>query len=146
VPPRYRPAHYAPGTDEITVTEDGTALVVAVGYSTTADVILRNANDPRQRLALVRRGTSPQNLLADSPATPGWAGGVQNIAVTLKAGPATGTAPADLVQAAYELAYLFYDDPTRVGKSSSSRAGASITVERDLSKIAQMAIASRAVA
>ena len=144
VPRPYIPGWYDGGSDDVVVTENGTALTVAVGYTTSADVLISYANDAKRRMRLRRRGTNPANLLADAPTTPGWATGYQNIAVTLNA--VADGAPADLVQAAYALAALFHDDPSRLGKTSSSKAGSAASFEGDLPLLYRRAIESRAVA
>lgn len=122
LPAEDRPVIHS-GGDLLTVTEDGAAVTVAVGYSTSAGAILKGANADR-RGCLVRRDQA-------------WASGVQNIAVVYKLGWSTTTLPARVKELLLELALLFFREPQWIGKASVSKAGGAVTIMRELSPGAQ---------
>jgi hypothetical protein len=117
-------------TDPFTLTENGIALVVAQGYSTTADAILVNAGleEPGK---LVRQTSQTRFVRPGSP----WAPGVQNITTTFSAGPTT--TPEDIKLVAKELSWLFYQDGSFVGVVSYSKGGAASTISLKLSDVAR---------
>lgn len=115
----------------VAVTENGTALTVASGYSTTADVIVKGVGlDVRP--SLIRRvaarpllvGTAFETMLGY------WAPGVQNIVVTYTAGAAT--IPSDVQIATCDLAALFIKSPSMIGKTSAAKGGHSVSVDKEL--------------
>jgi hypothetical protein len=111
------------GATLLTVTEDGTALTLAEGYSTTAGVLVVNANlDAPCRL--VRNGTA-------------WSDGAQNIAVAYQAGFASASVPAWIKQTVYEVALHLFKSPAWIGQAAQSAAGAAVTFQKDLSPFAQ---------
>lgn len=118
LPSELRPVIHT-GGDLVTVTEDGAAVTVAIGYSTSAGAILKHANLDR-RACLVRRDQS-------------WASGIQNIAVTCKAGWSTATLPSHVFELILELALLFFREPQWLGSSSKAKAGSAVTIMRALS-------------
>ncbi len=121
-PAKYRPVDHA-GTP-VTVTEDGTALTVATGYDASADVILVGV-DRNERMELVKPNAN-------------WSRGYQNVAVTLTAGYASGSIPAEVKQVVIEVSRLFFNMPQMAGKQSkSSRAGAR-SFEKELSPQSQL--------
>lgn len=110
LPSGHRPVAHS-GSDLVTVTEDGVSLTVAVGYSTSADVIVTNA-DIDLPCSLVRNGTA-------------WSDSVpQNIKVVYKAGFAT--IGAEIEQLANELAYREFKQPGYLARASASRAEHSV--------------------
>lgn len=104
-----------------TVTENGTALVVAEGYSTSADVIFESNRGLLKR----RPGNTTQLIAQDSPTVPalGWSQGHQNVVVTYKAGWLLEDMPHHIRHLCAEIAWRMYDDPRRSGQESVSRAG-----------------------
>lgn len=120
------PATYRPVTAVTAVTEDGTALTVASGYSTSADVIVKNLSMWDRQCELIRR-TSADLQLADALQTYArWRGGVQNIGITFTHGYGTSW-PDRILQAVYHMAWIFHQDPGKIGKQSTGRGGHSAT-------------------
>jgi hypothetical protein len=111
--------------DAITVTESGTALTVAQGYSTSAGVIVEDAA-VENRCSLIR---------VSGGARMSWLAGVQNIVVTYSAGFAT--LPEGCKQAAKELSWLCYTQGRKSGVESVSQAGSSRSLISQLSWPAQ---------
>jgi len=115
------------GSDLVTVSENGTAVTVATGYSTTAGVVLKNANLDRPCI-LVRNYTA-------------WQDGYQNIAVTYKCGwtidvPGdTAPAPNKVVQLVNAMAWKIFTEPAWIGKINVAQAGSSVTFIDDLPSI-----------
>lgn len=129
--PGHRPVVHS-GATLVTVTEDGTALTVATGYSTSAGVILVNANVDAP--CILRRNDCD------------WSGGIQNIAVTYTAGPAsTGEAAIVGTQLMLEIAWLMFSSALWVGKTSVSKAGESVSWEKQLSPLSLEMIRSLTV-
>lgn len=121
VPAKYRPVTH--GTTPVTVTEDGSALVVGTGYDTSDDVTLVGADDADARLELVKR-SSP------------WSLGYQNVVVTLTSGYADADeAPNDLRQLATEITVALFRTPGWLGKATKSTRGGTMTYEKDLSPL-----------
>lgn len=114
----HRPVIHS-GGDLVTVTEDGSALTVAVGYSATANVILSGVNEDKQ-CALRRNYSVWSNAAYD------------NITVTYKAGWTTSTVPNDVKQLIAEVAWLIFRSPGWLGKASTSKAGTAVSFEKDL--------------
>jgi hypothetical protein len=127
-----RPAwHTGTGSDLMTVVESGVTLTPAIGYSTTAGVILSGVNS-FERVRLSRVG--------------GWVwsrGLTDNIAVTLKCGfdssttAGTNPLPFDVKRLVTEVAWLVYNSSSWVGKSSISKAGTSVSIADELSPAGQ---------
>jgi len=122
--PNHRPVIHTGGT-LVVVTEDGVALTAAVGYSTTADFYVVNANEPR-RCELRREGV--------------WSAGTQNIKVVYTAGYTT--VPADIEQLANEVAWLFFKTPKWLGKSARAKAGESVSWKDELTPQSQSVVAA----
>jgi len=121
VPAKYRPVTHA--TTPVTVTEDGSALVVGTGYDTSDDVTLIGADDGNARLELVKR-SSP------------WSNGYQNVAVGLTAGYADADeTPDDLKQLVTEVAVMMFRSPGWLGKATKSTRGGTLTFEKDLTPL-----------
>ena len=129
--PRYYPGviHLPANSVNVVVKENGTTLTVATGYSTTAGVLLRGANE-RAETRLIRYGGP-------------WVAEYQNIEVTFKSGYAvediSGSSPAakqlppaDLQHLIRELAWLTYMSPNWIGKGSETKSGQSMTWEKSL--------------
>lgn len=97
------------------VKENGVALVTAVGYSDTADVILKNPGDPMGSWLVRRPGGTAVPFGSRIPGL--WSPGVQNIEVTYPAGYAT--IPADIrLVVKFASAFLFAQpDRNRIGVS-----------------------------
>jgi hypothetical protein len=143
LPVKHRRVLYDPGTYEVVVTENGEALTVTTGYTTTADVQLVNANAERT-LELVRRATSNDSLLSSQGTVPaGWARGYQNIAVTYQSGWLEADIPDDVKHVVLEVALLLYSSPKRTAKASGSTKGRSVTISDALSTYAQRVIELR---
>jgi hypothetical protein len=111
--------------DAITVTESGTALTVAQGYSTSAQVIVEDAGI-ESRCSLIR---------ASGGARLGWLAGVQNIVVTYQAGFAS--IPERIKFVAKELSWLFYQEGRKVGIDNVAQAGNSRALVHKLSEMSQ---------
>lgn len=97
------------------VKENGVALVVAVGYSDTADVILKNPGEPMGSWLTRRPGAT---AVPSGSRVPGlWCPGVQNIEATYSAGYAT--IPPDIrLVVKYAASFLFAQpDRNRIGVS-----------------------------
>ena len=77
-----------------TVTENGTALVVAAGYSATADVTFNPDTGWFTRQATTM--TTPGGAVTPVSLVGGWAPGWNNLALGYTAGYLLGAAPADL--------------------------------------------------
>jgi hypothetical protein len=118
LPVKYRPIVHT-GSDLVTMTEDGSALNVGVGYDASANVILVGQN-VNQRCELVKPLSH-------------WSLGYQNVVVTVpKAGYAAGSIPSDIEQLATEIALLIFRSPSWIGKASKSTRGGSLTYAKDL--------------
>lgn len=118
-----------------TILENGTALSVATGYSTTADTILI----PTEGI-LVRQGGG---VAPNAYRSGRWNAGLQNVIVTYNAGydyPRVGTPPAylgtdlpfDIEQAATELTVLMFNEGKRIGEGGRNFAGWSVNYVREL--------------
>lgn len=126
LPADVRPMWHS-GSDLMTVTEDGTSLTVATGYSTTAGVTISGANQFK-RVCLYRTG--------------GWSKSLrQNIAVACKVGWHLDTGvlivPTDVKRLVIETAWLIFNSFAWVGKQNVSKSGAAVSLENDLSPAAQ---------
>lgn len=123
LPPEVRPV-WNSGSDLIAVTQDGITLSTAASYSAGTGVIVRFAETDKR-------------VLLDRPF--GWSTwGPSNVAVTCKVGyDMLGSAilgvPPSVWQLIREVAYYIFLTPSLMGKASTSKAGASISIERDLS-------------
>ena len=135
LPSDVRPAHHA-GADLIAVVESGSALTggSAFGYSATADVTIRGAN-----------GISAVALFR-----PQWgefgAYGRNNVAVTCKVGfdivGATNLAvPQDVRTLLMEVAWNLFTMPATMGRTSTSKAGASASFDGELSPLGKATLA-----
>ncbi len=126
LPPEVRPA-WNSGSDLMVVTEDGLTLTTSTAYSSSAGVIVRYAQTEK-RGYLVRPF--------------GWSvSGSANIAVTCKVGfdalgSSTLAVPGYVWQLIREVAYLTFLSPALTGKTSVSKAGASVSIEHELSPMA----------
>src|SRR5262245_32622822 len=118
---------YRPVVSVTSVKENGVALTLATGYTTTADVV-RVLSEGK----LIRR---PTQTVADPAgfAATGWSAGVQNIEVAWK--PGYAVVPYDVEQACVELTWLMYRESRRQGKQSLSRGGMSLNFVRDLAPV-----------
>jgi len=124
----------------LTVTENGVALAVASGYSTTADVIVIP-----DKGRLIRRPTfQTSGPVPTRTLDLGWAPGIQNISVACRGGydataaPSSANAiPSDLIQVARELVHTFFRESRRGGRTNVNRAGQSTNFDRDLSPVAK---------
>ena len=123
---------YAPVVSVTTVTENGTVLTVAEGYSTTADAILDRSSGRLIR----QQGTAVQVVSPLGIAPTGWCAGVQNITIAYLPGYGT-LAPTDIEEVCCELAWLYYRESRRQGKVAVSRTGGSTSLVHQLSKHAQ---------
>ncbi len=124
---RYDEVLYLPFRPVVSVTsvkENGLALTLASGYTTTADVV-KVLDDGK----LVRR---PTQAAVDTTSV-GWAAGVQNLEVAYK--PGYAVVPTDVEQACVELTWLMYRESRRQGRESMSRGGMSINFVRDLAPV-----------
>lgn len=106
------------------ITEDGAALTLATGYSTSANVIVAGNASERTWVRLRRRDQS-------------WSQGVQNVSVTYTFGfdgadSGTPTVPAWIQQLANEVALLMFLSPNWIGKASMAADGVSMTWEKNL--------------
>jgi hypothetical protein len=129
LPSEIRPVWHT-GSDLMTVVESGTALTpLAIGYSSTASVVLRGVNS-FDRVCLYRVGGWIWNRF-----TP------QNIAVACKVGWHADTGalivPADVKRLVVEVAWLQFNSFNWVGRQNVSKAGTAITIENDLSPFAR---------
>lgn len=124
LPSRYR---YVLSSTMPTVTEDGSALTVAQGYSTTADVIAIGLDERHAQVRFKRYGS--------------WSSGIQNIVVTFLSGYAAGSAPDDIIALANEVAWLYFKAPQWIGRSTMTKAGHNVTFEKQLTPMAQATLA-----
>ena len=115
------------GSDLVAVTENGTSLTVAIGYSTTAGVTLRGVNS-MSRVRLSRVG--------------GWFWNysiANNVSVACKCGfdttttASTNPVPTDVKRLVVEVAWLSLNGSARTGKQSVSKAGTSVSIVDDIS-------------
>ncbi len=144
IPLRYSPV----GFGTLAIEEDGTVLTVGQGFDLTVDVIAQDADMDDRRCKLLRRPQQPLHALADvATHFAHWATGRQNIKVTIASGwdatKATGVAnapPDELMQVAYEVAWLMYSEPKRMGKTAQSRGQANTSFSSELSKFSQETI------
>jgi hypothetical protein len=129
MPSSCRPSWHT-GSDVYTVTENGSTLSVVNGYSSTASVVLSGANS-LDRARLFRPGG-----WAYSPSLP------NNISVACKCGfdssmtASTNPLPADVKRLVMEVAWAMLNGAQRTGKSSTSKAGTSVSINDDLSPAA----------
>jgi len=119
--PRRFPLYYAPPGDPITVTENGIALVVAQGYTTSADVIVKGVG-LEFKGSLIRRNQS-------------WAAGRQNIVAIYNAG--FTAVPGRINFVARELSWLCYQQGRKIGVDQVSESGSSRHLITQLSKASQ---------
>jgi len=117
VPFKYRPVVHS-GETLVTVEEDGSALTVGVGYDTSADVIVVNANEAEQ-CELVK------------PSSP-WSRGYQNVKAVITAGYAAASIPEDVKQLAMEVSLLMFRSPAWIGKASQTAQAGTVTFQKDL--------------
>lgn len=129
---------HRPASSITSVTENGVALTVASGYSTTAAVIVKNLNKERGAI-LIRQPSAPSGLALPGAAL-GWAPGFQNITVVKVAGYASNAIPDAIEQTCNELAWLMFRANKAVGVASSSKAGHSTQWEKRLSPTARRAL------
>lgn len=122
LPPEYNPIQAV-----VEIRENGSLLTFAQGYSTSADVIVKNLLDPHQPTELIRRTRSTTAPLG---ATTSWAAGIQNVQVDCLAGWDDGQYPGVLVQAAIELAADYFKEARRAGLVSGTAAGGRAQVNR----------------
>ena len=112
------------GSDLVTVTEDGVALTIAAGYSTSAGVILRGVNKDSP-VALIRNGSS-------------WSRDYQNILVGYKCGWSLDVpgdsqpVPDEVIQLANCLSWMIFQEPAWLGKLNVSAEGAAVTLSSEL--------------
>ena len=125
--------HVAP-SDLVVVEENGVALVVADGYSTTADVLLTGAND----LDIDRRPTLIRGNCAGQRA---WATGVRNVKLTWKCGWTSGNVPAHVKQLIMEIAKQFATVGGVLGISSISKAEETVAIDKFLTPLSQQTLA-----
>jgi len=130
------PSGHRPVTAIGSVTENGIVLVAAEGYTATADVIIDGLNAGACRL--IRRGAT-QGLDQSYYRVGAWAPGVQNIAVSYTAGPAT--VPSDIQIVACEAAWLAFRAGHHVGLSSKAAGGRAATFTGQLSEWAKQVLA-----
>lgn len=141
LPRAHTPVIHA-GADQVVVKENGQARTVALGYSTTAEVIVVGANE--QRRCKLLRSPNSYPALADAgfeAAVGYWSPGVQNVEVTYKAGWVEAEIPDDVKATVAEIATKFYMEPVKVSKSSSSRGNSAVAFTQELSGQAQETIA-----
>jgi hypothetical protein len=119
---------FRPVASVTSVKENGIALTLAAGYTTTADVV-KVLDDGK----LVRRATQTAVEPVGYGPSAGWAPGVQNIEVAYK--PGYAVVPTDVEQACVELTWLMYRESRRQGRESMSRSGMSINFVRDLAPV-----------
>lgn len=122
----FLPSRYRYVTNIDSVTENGTALTVAEGYDTSADVIATGLDLRHGQARLQRRGS--------------WSAGIQNIVVQFDYGYATASVPKDIVQLANEVAWLMFKSPHWIGRSTVSKAGHSATLEQSLTPLSMMTL------
>ena len=131
LPADIRPVWHS-GGDLMVVIEDGRTLTLAIGYSATADVVIRNANTSN-RVCLHKAG--------------GWStSGPQNVSVACKVGWHFDTgvliAPFDVRRLVMEVSWLMFNSHAWVGRQNISKAGSSISIENDLSPGSQATLDS----
>lgn len=141
IPKRYSPVAFS----GMTVTENGTSLTLAEGYDTAVDVIVADAGNEERACRLMRRPSTPMDASIANEYTPfvSWIAGRQNVTVAFTAGWDTVTSPnvpADLVQAAYEIAWLTFSTPAMMGKASAGRAGSSVSFDKKLTDVTLMTL------
>lgn len=123
-------------TDPITITENGVALTVGAGYSTSANVIVKNAGAERT-CQLIRQGSNLPWYGSSSYAL--WSPGCQNITVSYKAGYTT--IPTRIKSVAKELAWLIYQRGRYTGVELVSAEGTSRKLISSLSDFSQAILA-----
>lgn len=116
-----------PMTGTPTVQENGTTLIVATGYSATADVIV----DLDEGLFYRRPGTTSLQVTG----FPGrWAVGVQNLVFTYQSGYAQASIPGDIkLVAKYATVMIWkHSDRKTVGIGSRAQGQGSVSLLEDL--------------
>ena len=108
-----------PAIEVVSVVENGVALTVGTGYSTSLDVLVEKDRGVLRR----RGGMSP--LPAYSLAGAYWSPGRQNIAVTYRGGFDPADVPGDLQSLCVFLATKHFQDPLKVDKETVSRPSGS---------------------
>jgi hypothetical protein len=139
LPPDVRPVWHTTTPNVVAVSEDGSSLTVAAGYSASADVIVHGANEDVP-VMLYRRG--------------GWYPGRRNVAVTLVVGydvtpptpegvfPSVLPLPSSIRQLIIEAAWLTFNSEAWLGHQNVSRAGAAVTISNELSPMASETLAN----
>lgn len=117
-----------PITGTPTVQENGVNLVVALGYSTSADVIV----DQDEGLFYRRPGTTSGMVLGGRPGR--WAEGVQNLVFGYSSGYAQDSIPGDIkLVAKYATIMIWkHSDKKTVGIGSRAQGQGSVSLLEDL--------------
>ena len=126
---RHRPIAASPAP---TATENGTALVVATGYSTTADVVVELERGVFHRRSGETVVSPPLSLV------PGvWSPGVQNIGLGYTGGYEAADMPADAkLFVKYAVAYFWkHTDKKEIGVAQRSIGQGSTTFLEELPKV-----------
>lgn len=135
---RYPNVINAPG-QLLAVTENGAALTVAAGYSTSAGVLIDGPGIGGRGQTRLRRYGGP--WAADSPnnvRVSFWSGYDAVGSVPLASPEIKPVPPYDLMHLVREVAWLVFSSPAWTGKSSTSTAGTSTTWEKKLSPVSQV--------
>lgn len=120
-----------PITSVTSVKENGTTLVVATAYSTTADVVV----DLVRGVFTRRPGTTPGGASTGLWGSPGrWTEGVLNIELVYQAGDVVASIPADIKLATREIVAILFKrmDAKWQGISSRSSGQGSVSIIDEL--------------
>jgi hypothetical protein len=144
LPRAHRPVVHS-GPDLVTVSENGTSLVVGTSTPSSAHVIVDGAGEDR-RCRLIRVGGAPAGASWNPGVAQGWAPGVRNIAVSYKAGFEDGQIPQDIREVCAEWAWLMFTESRRLGVGSVGGGGTWSLHTHDLSDYAKRILKHRKAA
>jgi hypothetical protein len=116
--------------DLVVVKEDGATLVVADGYSTSADVLLVGAG--RDERAYLIRG--------NSSSVRRWARGRRNVEVTWKSGWTSANVPGRVSQLVIEVAWHFFNIGKTSGVSSVTRDNEVASIDKNLTPLSRQTL------
>jgi hypothetical protein len=116
--------------DLVVVKEDGTALTLATGYSTTADALLVGSG--RDERAYLIRGNS--EILQ------GWAKGRRNIELSWKCGWTSSNVPSRVAQLVMEVSWHFFNSGKTAGVSSVTRDNEVASIDKNLTLLSRQTL------
>jgi hypothetical protein len=117
------------------VVENGVALVVAFGFSSSADVVVKPGTLAPRESAYLARVMGPSAPITPAYAQPGrWAPGFQNITVTYTAGFDAASMPPAIKGLTKYIAARFWKEADRkeIGIARRATGGRSVDYAKDL--------------